>query len=351
MFKDESLHPIDAVVTWVDGQDPKHLQKLNAYLTQIGGQRPRTADPTRFHNDGEINYCVVSLLKFAPWLRTIYIVTDEQTPDIVNQIKSTPWKDKIKLVDHKTIFAGYEEVLPTFNIRSIMTVLWRIPGLSERFLFLNDDFALIQPVKPEDFFHENGVVIRGDWRSMEDKRWANKIRDTWFRYVPKTQKQKLRDRAKHSNAQINSARIAGFSGQYFWLRHEPHPWRISTIKAFFDKHPTLFEDNLRPKLRDPEQFICEALAAYLELQAGTAIIDQSLMALKIDPPDQAEKDLIQMMNRADQDKSCAFICVQSLEKAAPELHQHIVAWLNRRIGTLQDLTEPPNLTKPPISHS
>jgi len=333
----ENLLPIDAVVTWVDGQDPKHMEKLNAYISEIGGRRPVTADPTRFHNDGEINYCIVSLLKFAPWLRYIHIVTDEQTPDIVNQLKDTPWKDKIKLVDHKTIFAGYEEVLPTFNIRSIMTVLWRIPDLSENFLFLNDDFALIQPVKPENFFHANGVVLRGQWRSMQDKRWVTKIRKLWFRYIPKTQNQKLHERAKHRDAQINSARLAGFSNKYFWLRHEPHPWRISTVKAFFEKHPELFEANLRPKLREPNQFICESLAAFLELQAGTALIDQTLAALKIDPPDQSEKELRQMIDRANHDKSCSFVCVQSLEKADPKLHQHIVDWLKGRIGSLEDL--------------
>lgn len=341
----KSLYPIDAVVTWVDGQDPKHLQKLNAYIAEIGGFKPRTADPTRFHNDGEINYCLISLLKFAPWLRNIYLVTDDQVPAIFKSLKGTPWENKVKLVDHKTIFSGYEEVLPTFNIRSILTVLWRIPGLSERFLFLNDDFALIRPVKPENFFHENGIVLRGEWRPMRDKRWANRIRDVWFQYIPKTKKQKLKDRAKHTNAQIHSARIAGFSDQYFWLRHEPHPWRVSTLKIFFDNNKNIFERNLRPKLRDPDQFICEALAAYLELKAGTAIIDDSLIALKIDPPDQTEAELIDMISQADRDPTCAFVCVQSLEKAQPELHQFIVEWLDRRIGTLGELIELP------ISHS
>jgi hypothetical protein len=343
-MSEENLHPIDAVITWVDGQDPKHLQKLNTYLAELGVSRPRTADPTRFHNDGEINYCILSLLKFAPWIRNIYVVTDDQVPDIVTQLKGTQWEQKVKVVDHKVIFAGYEGVLPTFNIRSIMTVLWRIPDLAERFLFFNDDIALIQPVKPEDFFHEEGIVIRGEWRSMKDKRWANRIRDAWFRYVPKTKKQKLRDRAKHTNAQINSARIAGFSDDFFWLRHEPHPWRISTIRSFFEKNPELFRRNMLPKLRDPDQFICEALVAYLELKAGTAVIDQSLMALKLDPPDQTEHDLLRMMLHADQDASCAFVCVQSLEKAHPELHQKIVSWMDKRIGTLDDLL------KAPITH-
>lgn len=341
----ENFHPIDAVVTWVDGQDPKHLKKLNAYIAELGGQRPVTADPTRFHDDGEINYCIVSLLKFAPWLRYIYIVTDDQVPDIFNQLKGTQWEEKVKLIDHKDIFSSYEHALPTFNIRSIMTVLWRIPGLSERFLFLNDDFSLIQPVRPEDFFHENGIVLRGQWRSMEDRRLIARLRKWWFKFIPKTKKQILRERAKHREAQKNSARLAGFTDRYFWLRHEPHPWRISTIKTFFDQNPELFEKNLAPKLRLPDQFICESLAAFLELKGGTAFIDESLMALKIDPPDQTEKELRNMIERADRDASCVFICVQSLEKAPPELHQHIINWLDRRIGSLDDLLAENNLAQ------
>lgn len=336
-MSNENLLPIDAVVTWVDGQDPKHMQKLNAYIAEIGGRRPVTADPTRFHNDGEITYCIVSLLKYAPWLRYIHIVTDDQTPDIFNQLKGTPWEHKVKLVDHKDIFAGYEHVLPVFNIRSIMTVLWRIPGLSERFLFLNDDFALVQPVQPENFFHEKGIVVRGQWRSMHDRRLSVRIRDWWFKYIPKTQAQKLRDRAKHRDAQKNSARLAGFTDKYFWLRHEPHPWRISTTQQFFDKNPELFERNLAQKLRTPDQFICETLVAFLEMKAGTAVIDDSLMAFKLDPPDQSEKELRTMMRQADEDPSYVFACVQSLEKANPQLRQDIIDWLNKRVGTLEGL--------------
>lgn len=334
--------PIDAVITWVDGQDPKHIQKLNAYIAEIGGRRPVAADPTRFHNDGEITYCIISLLKYAPWLRYIHIVTDDQTPEVFNRLKGTPWEHKVRLVDHKDIFAGYEHVLPTFNIRSIMTVLWRIPDLSERFLFLNDDFALLQPVSPRNFFHDNGIVVRGQWRSMDRSRLTKLLQNFWFNLFPNLGNPGLRDRAKHRDAQKSSARLAGFTDKYFWLRHEPHPWRISTIKNFFDKNPDLFLKNLTPKLRSPDQFICESLAAFLEMQAGTAVIDRSLKAFKVDPAGQAEWRLRNMINRADANSRYAFVCVQSLEKASSELRQYIIDWLDSRIGSLDELIKQHN---------
>lgn len=333
----ESLYPIDAVITWVDGQDPNHLRKLNEYIIKIGGHRPRTADPTRFHNDGEVTYCVVSLLKYAPWLRYIYIVTDEQTPDIFNQLKGTPWEYKVKLIDHKDIFAGFEQVLPTFNIRTIMTVLWRIPELAEHFIFFNDDVVLIQPVSPSNFFHDNGIVVRGQWKSLHDRRLKAKLRNIWFKYVPKTKKQKLRERALHSDGQKNTARMLGFIDEYFFLEHSPHPWRKSVVKNFYDNNPVLFEKNIIPKLRTIDQFLGDALASFLEIKSGSALIDETMKVTEVDPPRQTEDYVKSIIERADRESSYAFACIQSIEKANPELRQYIFDWLDRRIGSLENL--------------
>src|SRR6185503_702856 len=111
--------PIDAVIPWVDGSDPAHKAKLDAHFGKEIDQRPAGADPTRFHDSGEINLCIASLLKFAPWLRTIFIITDEQTPEICSHLSRTAYADRVRVVDHRDIFDGYEEYLPTFNTRSI----------------------------------------------------------------------------------------------------------------------------------------------------------------------------------------------------------------------------------------
>src|SRR5437868_13546377 len=81
-------------------------------------------------------------------------------------IAQTPFADKIKLVDHKDIFVGNEHCLPTFNTRSITSLLWKIPDLADQFIFLNDDFIVVRPVQPEDFFRESKMVLRGSWHPM-----------------------------------------------------------------------------------------------------------------------------------------------------------------------------------------
>jgi hypothetical protein len=86
---------------------------------------------------------------FAPWVRTIHVVTAGQTP---------PWLDashpRVRMVDHREILPT--EALPTFNSQAIETGLHRIPGLSEHFLYFNDDMFLGRPVAPEAFFDSAG---------------------------------------------------------------------------------------------------------------------------------------------------------------------------------------------------
>ena len=120
---------IDAVVTWVDGNSLSHQTKLAKRLHQAGIPLIKV-DNARFHSSNEITYCIRSLLKNASWLRTIYIVTDDQKPQIIDQLLGTKYEGRVKLVDHKEIFHGFEDCLPTFNSLSIETMIWRIPGLS-----------------------------------------------------------------------------------------------------------------------------------------------------------------------------------------------------------------------------
>ena len=154
---------VDAVVLWVDGDDPRHRERLEACLSSIGGARPESAAPTRFRSVGEIDYCLRSLLRFAPWLRRIHVLTDRQEPRIF--LRRDRWsaalREKLVLVDHAAAFAGFEECLPTFDSHSIATAIHRIPGLSEHHVYVNDDMVLLRPLAPEDWFRDGLPVLRG----------------------------------------------------------------------------------------------------------------------------------------------------------------------------------------------
>jgi hypothetical protein len=78
---------IDAVIAWVDGSDPKHRAKRKRYLADPGGNaKPERAatDERRFSDNDEIRFCLRSIRNYAPWIRTIWLVTDDQVPAAID---------------------------------------------------------------------------------------------------------------------------------------------------------------------------------------------------------------------------------------------------------------------------
>jgi hypothetical protein len=161
----ESNQPIDVVIAWVDGNDPLLTEKRNRFLNGTGIRTHPGAHPTRFASINEIRYCVLSVFRFAPFVRNIFIVTDGQDPNLYEDVKTYfPERlNSLRIVDHREIFEGFEKHLPTFNSISIGNMIWRIRGLSENFVYFNDDTFLIRPVKPEDWFVGDKPVLRGKW--------------------------------------------------------------------------------------------------------------------------------------------------------------------------------------------
>lgn len=139
---------IDFVVTWVDMADPKWKKIFDTYTGRSDNEKNGVSD-ARFRDYGFFKYWFRGVEKFAPWVRKIHLVTAGQAPDWLDL--SNP---KIHLVDHKDFIP--EEFLPTFNSVVIERYMHRIPGLSERFVYFNDDFYIIRPVAPERFF-KNGL--------------------------------------------------------------------------------------------------------------------------------------------------------------------------------------------------
>lgn len=142
---------IDIVYLWVDGNDPQWLAKHNAC---IGKTEDKSAVNCkgRYSDNDELKYSLRSVEMYAPWIRKIFIVTDNQVPKWLDT--SNP---KIRIVDHKEILP--EVSLPCFNSRLIEHFLYKIPGLSEYFLYANDDMFINRPVTPATFFAADGLPI------------------------------------------------------------------------------------------------------------------------------------------------------------------------------------------------
>jgi hypothetical protein len=326
------MEAIDAVITWVDGSDPQHARKRARVLGADAGAQQAAADATRFGDCGEIAWCVASLLRFAPWLRRIHIVADEQQPAFLERVAHTAIAQRLRLVDHREIFEGYEQYLPTFSNRSIEAMLHRIPGLASRFLYLNDDFMLLQPVQPEDFFRGEAVVLRGRWRDgVARARWQR-----WRAAVSKLLRggrapARVARPGQHEAQQL-SARMAGVPARYFQFPHCPAPLHRDTIGEWFAANPAALERNLSFRLRSAEQFLTVALANHLEIARDRAVIDNRLETLRIQPGRESEGALRTELARADANASLAFLCVQSLDEATEAQRKLVFDFLEKRIG-------------------
>ncbi len=142
---------IDIVFLWVDGNDPAWLQKK----LSVDGKAHDNSESNcegRYINNDELKYALRAIEKNANWIRHIHIVTDNQKPKWLNE--SHP---KIKLVNHTEIIPT--EYLPCFNAIVIEHFIYRIPGLSEKFIYSNDDMFINKKVNSSFFFTVEGKPI------------------------------------------------------------------------------------------------------------------------------------------------------------------------------------------------
>jgi len=141
---------IDMVFSWVDGNDPE-FQKRRAERMKDVVVGEGDDSEARFRQIDELKYALRSVYLFAPWVRRIFIVTDSPKP---------AW-----LADHPAVtFVRSEEfftdpdALPTHNSQAVESQLQHIPGLSEHFLYSNDDMFFGRPVQPGMFFSPGGIT-------------------------------------------------------------------------------------------------------------------------------------------------------------------------------------------------
>ncbi|WP_229071659.1 stealth conserved region 3 domain-containing protein [Actinoplanes sp. DH11] len=228
-FASDVDFPIDVVYTWVDGDDPAWMARKSAVLERLGYPPVEAAaSDARFRSRDELRFSMRSLALFAPWVRNIYLVTDDQTP---------AWLDvnhpRIKVVSHKEVF-GDRGQLPTFNSHAIESQLHRIEGLSEHFLYFNDDVFLGRPLQPQSFFSANGTALY--FQSP-----------TAVPLTPITAEDDFNFAAGKNNRELIK-RAFGRTITHAFL-HTPHPLRVSTLRDIEEQFPEEYANTARSQLR------------------------------------------------------------------------------------------------------
>lgn len=242
---------IDFVVTWVDDSDPVWRKKKCVYT---GATVTEGDIDARYRDWDMLKYWFRGVEKFAPWVRYVWFVTDDQKPEWLNLDHP-----KLKWVCH-TDFIPHE-YLPTFNSHTIEWNLHRIEGLADQFVYFNDDMFLIRNASMEDFFVKglpcdrpgvesicpseffsyilfNNTFLLNRHFSLKDS--IRKYYKKWFRY--QTPKGFLR-LLWYGRRKL----IPGCSGQHIHI-----PFRKETFLTLWEQETEIIHNTCMHRLRSKE---------------------------------------------------------------------------------------------------
>ncbi len=317
-------NPLDFVITWVDGEEARHKEKMRAFLSPDMATRDDVAGRARFVECGELYACVGSILRFASKVaRRIILVTDEQTPPVAAWLQEhfPDARIPVFLVDHKEIFEGYEQYLPVFNSISIETMLWRIPGLSDHYVCMNDDFMLVREVEASDFLpHGMPAAYTTPFPA-----WLLRLIGMFNGH-----------RITFKTTMFHATDILGKS--YFEkLNHVPYTVSKTWFAENFDRLDLV--RNLRHRFRDSEQVNTQSLfytAALSEKPPLAERVSAKGKVVFLHCGSKKKDYLVKHLQRIDRTPSVRFACFNDVFLLSLSDLQVYEAWVKEKIGIFED---------------
>lgn len=313
---------IDLVYTWVDGNDER-LNSIRAGYERGGNSAlGETSGGTRFSNLGELGWSIASVNRFMPWVRKIFIITDGQDPSRELELTKKNFKNPIpvEVIDHRTIYRGMEDLLPVFNSISIESLMWRIPGLSERFIYFNDDMFIIGAMKPEDWFADDKIIVHG--------------RRMWLPWAKALDSLRRKDGKWIMGAKTPMIRAAETVGAKEIVTHHHGP--VALEKRFFEEfyaaHPQTVRRNASARFRAPWQYLPQTLCLLLAQRQGQLELRRANLNLFLKPLASRPDYLTKRLAAADRNPALRTGCINSLDQASEAQQIEFEQWIRRRLG-------------------
>ncbi|KAL6621715.1 hypothetical protein LY90DRAFT_665624 [Neocallimastix californiae] len=199
---------ISIVYTWVNGSDPIHLEEKSKYNGGIKkvDNRDRCVD--------ELRYSLRSVFKNLPWHKgKIFIVTPGQTPNWLD-----PEFDRIQIVNQEDILPKKDikgnDVNPTFNSFAIEWYLDKIPGVTEQFIQLNDDYFINHPIHPSYFFYGSGESYDIENDYIDYFNLENKLREDYpyffFKFYKVSEHYQMTSKLSYNKYLEDPSQIQGY---------------------------------------------------------------------------------------------------------------------------------------------
>lgn len=132
---------MDLVIPYVNASDTTWQQSILQHTKTAVGNN----SSVRFRSWGTLRYLFRGVDKYMPFINRIVLIlaSPTQLPIWVNP-------EKVRIVYHEEFIP--KKFLPTFNSCTIESFLFNIEGLSDRFIYANDDMFPINMCTESDFF-------------------------------------------------------------------------------------------------------------------------------------------------------------------------------------------------------
>lgn len=246
-------YPIDIVVPWVDGNDPAWRAVRSEYRPDSNSD----GNDSRYREWGLFHYWFRSIEMYAPWVRTVHLITWGHLP---------PWLNtdhpKLHIVRHEDYIPA--EYLPTFSSHVIELNMHRIPGLAEHFIYFNDDVYLNAPTTPADFFVDglpNDAAVMGQVTIADNFSFMPYIDLNMLGLLNMTysKKQTIKQHPKHwfnvkygKDALFNLYLLPGQTFTGFKNYHTCQPYRKTTLEEVWTAYPEALERTCCNRFRSRE---------------------------------------------------------------------------------------------------
>ena len=239
---------IDFVIIWVDGSDEKWREEKAKYSPN----KNHDARDIRYRDWDNLKYWFRGVEKYAPWVNKIYFVTCGHYPDWLN--KNNP---KLVCIKHSDYMS--KEYLPTFSANPIELNLHRIEGLSEKFVYFNDDMFIVNPVKETDFFKNGKPCAMAVFNPIvaSDEVFCQIINNDNLLLNRNFKKKEILKNNKYLNLKYGKYNLMTLLClpwnriQGFYDSHSPNSFLKTTFEKVWEKEYELLDQTSKTKFRSP----------------------------------------------------------------------------------------------------
>ncbi len=319
--------PIDIVVPWVDGSDPKWCEEKDYWYNKINPDS-RSNSNTRYQSWDNLKYWFRAVEKYMPWFHKIYFITYGHLPDFLKLDHP-----RLSVVNHKEYIPA--EYLPTFNSHTIEMNLHRIQGLGENIIYFNDDFFPLKMVD-EGYYYQNDHVcdeavetpiIPQFFGSIAKFTWNVRALDTAVinKHFNKREVQKANyDKwfCESYGDLLDRNRSLSYWDNFVGFRdpHVPSALKKSTFEKIWEAEPDLLRETCETKFRNFSG-VNQWLVRYWQLCEGDFIPRRTLGKSYIVTIDNC-REIADVIRRQEQ----PMICIN--EDCTPEEFEQIKARIN-----------------------